>query len=54
MSDKDWTQDKCRVCGCSDLDACVNNDGLCCYWVEDGLCSFCHEKILTIKKEKKR
>ena len=27
----------CRVCGCSDLNACPEG----CYWVEPGLCSQC-------------
>ncbi len=27
----------CRICGCTDLNACP---GLC-YWVEDDLCSAC-------------
>lgn len=28
---------KCRVCGCSDFNACPGP----CYWVEDDLCSEC-------------
>lgn len=30
----------CRVCGCTDDKACPGG----CYWVEDDLCSQCHEK----------
>lgn len=31
---------KCRVCGCTDLNACVT-DGVPCHWVEEDLCSAC-------------
>lgn len=31
----------CRVCGCTNIMACIDNDGLPCYWVEDDLCSAC-------------
>ena len=32
----------CRVCGCSDYDACVNvPTGECCRWVGVDLCSGC-------------
>ncbi|MDE0165218.1 MAG: hypothetical protein OXL36_08995 [Bryobacterales bacterium] len=31
----------CRVCGCSDLDACIEPDGFPCCWVESDLCSAC-------------
>lgn len=34
--------ENCRVCGCTDLTACVGNDGLPCFWVEPGLCSACN------------
>ncbi|MBN9078227.1 MAG: hypothetical protein BGN87_06415 [Rhizobiales bacterium 65-79] len=30
----------CRVCGCTDMAACVTADGAC-YWVEPDLCSAC-------------
>jgi len=30
---------KCRVCGCTDIQACPGG----CYWVEDNLCSACAE-----------
>jgi hypothetical protein len=30
----------CRVCGCTDLSACVDEDGPCC-WVDEDLCSAC-------------
>ena len=36
---------KCRVCGCTEDNACVNDEtGDTCYWVEDDLCSECAEK----------
>ena len=31
----------CRVCGCTDFDACIEADGFPCCWVEDELCSAC-------------
>lgn len=30
----------CRVCGCTDLAACVTEDGPC-HWVAEDLCSAC-------------
>ena len=32
---------KCKKCGCTDEDACLNADGYTCAWVEEDLCSFC-------------
>lgn len=33
---------RCRGCGCTDLDACLDpTDKLPCSWVEDDLCSAC-------------
>jgi hypothetical protein len=37
-SGADWTP-QCRVCGCTDLDACKGG----CSWVEEDLCSVCEE-----------
>jgi hypothetical protein len=31
----------CRVCGCTELDACVDEIGRACYWVGLDLCSGC-------------
>lgn len=31
---------ECRICGCTDLNACVTINGPC-YWIVDGLCSAC-------------
>ena len=31
----------CRVCGCTDFNACIEADGFPCCWVEDDLCSAC-------------
>ncbi len=32
----------CRVCGCHDFDACVEEDSdMACWWVEPDLCSAC-------------
>jgi hypothetical protein len=33
---------KCRICGCTDNNACIGVEGPC-YWVEDDLCSACAE-----------
>jgi hypothetical protein len=32
---------QCRVCGCTDEDACVDLAGQSCHWVEADLCSAC-------------
>lgn len=31
----------CRGCGCSEFDACVDDDGRPCSWSTDDLCSMC-------------
>lgn len=31
----------CRVCGCTEYNACVDTKGRSCYWVADALCSHC-------------
>lgn len=36
---------KCRMCGCTDLAACLHADGRPCCWVEDDFCSACDEKL---------
>lgn len=37
------SDDKCRVCGCTQYNACVSEYGAC-WWVEDDLCSACVEE----------
>ena len=32
---------RCRVCGCTDYDACIEPDGFPCCWVGNDLCSNC-------------
>ena len=34
----------CRECGCTELEACVEN-GMTCSWFADDLCSFCAEAM---------
>lgn len=34
----------CRVCGCTELNACVSERHGPCWWVEDDLCSHCDMK----------
>lgn len=31
----------CKLCGCTENDACLDSDGIGCFWVEDDLCSEC-------------
>ena len=31
----------CRKCGCWEYDACCDDVGGACWWVEDDLCSHC-------------
>lgn len=34
--------EECWVCGCSDLNPCVDGETLeACAWIAPGLCSFC-------------
>lgn len=35
---------QCRSCGCSEFDACEDEDGEPCSWAEPGLCSACAAK----------
>jgi hypothetical protein len=39
--EKDENERKCRVCGCTEDNACEGG----CYWVEEDLCSKCAEKM---------
>ena len=32
---------RCRICGCTDDDPCVNSLGHACGWADDDLCTFC-------------
>jgi len=34
----DFVSRKCRVCGCTDTQACMTEDGPC-FWLEEDLCS---------------
>lgn len=34
----------CRVCDCTDTNACTHEDGSPCFWIQPGLCSACAEK----------
>jgi hypothetical protein len=35
----------CRVCGCTNTNACVNpKTGIACHWVAQDLCSMCPPK----------
>lgn len=38
---------KCRVCGCTENNACKQKDGNACYWVFDDLCSNCRKIPFT-------
>lgn len=38
------TEEKCRVCGCTENTACVGGPFGACWWVEEDLCSACVEK----------
>jgi hypothetical protein len=32
---------KCRICGCSQFDPCINRYGETCCWALSDVCSFC-------------
>ena len=36
----DASERQCRVCGCTQMQACQTEDGPC-FWLEDDLCSGC-------------
>jgi len=38
----------CRVCGCTHYEACVDDVGEPCYWIEPGLCSACAEGAVLL------
>lgn len=40
---------KCRICGCTENNACITDRGPC-WWVEDDLCSACEEKKNEIQE----
>ncbi len=37
----------CRICGCTDQHACVDDEVGPCWWVEPGLCSHCAEPAIV-------
>ena len=37
----------CRICGCTDITACLHDNGTPCAWAEDDLCSVCQDLALT-------
>lgn len=46
---------KCRICGCTDLNACW--DALVdepCHWAEEDLCSVCARVVMTRKERATR
>lgn len=50
---------ECRICGCTDLNACVDVDGEPCAWMDEDLCSACADlmgpqAILDIAEERAR
>lgn len=40
----------CKVCGCTDDDACFNLEGQTCTWVAPNLCSACFDKPLIVAR----
>lgn len=41
-------EESCDVCGCTDNDACVNELGEACYFVQPGLCSACAGRTFPV------
>ena len=39
----------CGFCGCTDISACVHEDGTPCAWIDDDLCSVCDEKMPVVR-----
>lgn len=42
------TEATCRMCGCSENDACVDDERGACSWAEPGLCSHCDDTIKVV------
>lgn len=40
---------ECRVCGCTDITACVHDDGSPCAWVDEDLCTVCDDKSPIVR-----
>ena len=38
---------RCRECGCTDLNACVDILGRPCYWTDEDLCSNCGPRLVS-------
>lgn len=36
---------KCRECGCTDITACLHDDGSPCAWMDDDLCTVCADRL---------
>jgi len=43
----------CKKCGCTQNDACVNEDVTTCHWVEPDLCSSCSQNVRKSSNRKK-
>jgi hypothetical protein len=39
---------RCRVCGCTDTNACVDPEHGPCWWIEQDLCSHCGEPAILV------
>ena len=41
----DWNDDPvpCSKCGCTEDKPCIDDDGIPCWWIDDGICSRCDE-----------
>lgn len=47
LIDRDRTTRFCRLCGCTEMNACIQ-DGEACYWVDLDLCSGCADSVTEI------
>lgn len=41
----------CRFCGCTEIRACVGDDGEPCWWFRPGYCSACAQEHITVLVE---
>ena len=41
LNDPSQTARHCRLCSCTELNACINANGDSCWWVSEDLCSHC-------------
>lgn len=42
---------QCRVCRCTDITRRLRDDGSPCCWMDDDLCSVCHDQLAELPEK---